>query len=423
MSNIKHNDGGHGRFAILFFLAVILSAIFLFYPNSQSANQKYIPFVPANPGELSPSNTELREMAFKSRDFLLRSYHKDTGGFYKIYYPESDIYPSEVNTVYSASSITSLIKINDYEPQPHIEEMLSNWTGFLLSMQSRENGTYGAFHYSYDFTSRKKLERFPVGTSALTSLVLLDMYDRTNNASYLESAELAGAWLVSMQKSDGSVYSLTEKTGGQMRVGKDISVLYNGQTLSALSKIYIHSPQEKFSISAKKLRDWMVGKIKNEGCYLSDDYRTPNPISSGWGIMSLISFYDAEPDAETEQIIMKCGEELVGRQIKDETDPINYGRWQDSYSTSGTGWLGEVMMATHAFCLKHNGANCGRYLESARKASGWIIRRTYTSQNSAGLPDPANAEGGIYWDSNNGFVRLDVQCHAMNTYVLILEQS
>ena len=365
--------------------------------------------------------TLLKESIEQGKEFLLRSVHEDEFGFYKKYDTLRDDYGERLHTVYSASIIYTLLKIYDFDNDERIISNLANWGEFLLSMQNKEKKEYGAFHYSYDTTNDTKEMRFVVGTTALSIFTLLDLYDQTGDEAYRESAKLGGNWLQTMQKSDGSITSQKRYDGEKWLQSTKESLLYNGQVLSALSRLSGATGEQSYYDAASRIAKRFANKVELQGCYLGDGYRDPNPISSAWVVMSLLDFYKTNQQEEYRDIILVCSRELLARQ-RIETDNIFYqGRWNRAFSTSGNGWLAEVMMEMYHFCLEVSGEDCEPYKEAVVNVVRWIIQNTYSSENTFFLEHPEKAIGGPFWDYQNKYVRTDSVCHAVNAYVGIFD--
>ncbi|MBA7639167.1 hypothetical protein ES703_46825 [subsurface metagenome] len=356
----------------------------------------------------------------QGKEFLLRAVHEDEHGFYKKYDTLNNDFGNRLHTVYSASIIYTLLKIYDFDKDERILEGVPDWGDFLLSMQSKDEETYGAFHYSYYFKSREKEPRFVVGTTALSIFTLLDLYNRTSDSKYLESAKSGGNWLTTMQESDGWMKAYKEYKGGEWVYGEKKSLLYNGQVLSALSRLYKVTGEKRYYDAAEKIARCFTEKVEKEGCYLGDDYRSKNSISSAWVVMSLLDFYKVNPDEYYKNIIFRCSGELLERQKQDTDKPLYYGRWTRAYSTSGNGWLAEVMMEMYKFCQEQNMGGCDEYQEAVVKVIWWIIQNTYSEENTFFLKEPQKAIGGSFWNYENRYVRTDSVCHAVNAYVGII---
>lgn len=356
----------------------------------------------------------------QAKEFLLRAVHQDEYGFYKKYDTLSDDFGDRLHTVYSASIIYTLLKIYDFDRDERILAGIPDWAGFLLSMQSKDREAYGAFHYSYYFESEKKQLRFVVGTTALSIFTLLDLYTRTGDSEYLESAKLGGNWLTTMQKSDGWMKAYQEYKDGEWAYGEKESLLYNGQVLSALSRLYRVTGQANYYQAAEKIAQRFAEKVEKEGYYLGDDYRSKNPISSAWVVMSLLDFHRINQDEYYKDIIVKSSSELLGRQQLDTDEPLYYGTWQRAYSTSGNGWLAEVMVEVYRFYREHDVAGADRFKEAAVRVIWWIIRNTYSAENTFFLKEPQKAIGGSFWNYENLYVRTDSVSHAVNAYVGII---
>jgi len=356
----------------------------------------------------------------QGKEFLLRAVHEDEHGFYKKYDTLNDDFGNRLHTVYSASIIYTLLNIYDFDEDERILEGIPNWADFLISMQSKDEETYGAFHYSYYFECKEKQLRFVVGTTALSIFTLLDLYERTDDPQYLESARLGGDWLTTMQKPDGWMKAHKEYNDGEWVYGEKKSLLYNGQVLAALSRLYGVTGEKKYYDAAEQIAQRFTEKVEKEGSYLGDDYRSKNPISSAWVIMSLIDFYKVNPDEYYKNIIFKNSSELLERQQLDTDKPLYYGTWERAYSTSGNGWLAEVMVEVYKFYQEQNMDGYDKYKEAAIKVIWWIIQNTYSEENTFFLSEPQKAIGGSFWNYENLYVRTDSVCHAVNAYVGII---
>jgi len=324
----------------------------------------------------------------QGKEFLFRAMDEDEHGFYKRYDTERDYFGSRLHTVYSASIIYTLLKIYDFDQDERILEGIPEWGDFLLSMQSRDEETYGAFHYSYYPSSGRKEKSFPVGTTALSIFTLLDLYERTGNSTYLESAKLGGDWLTTMQRSDGVMYAHKNQSGDQWVYGDRESLLYNGQVLSALSRLYVATGEPTYYETAERIARHFSARAEEEGCFLGDDYRWPNPISSAWVAMALLDYYRINEEEYYRDIILKCSRELLEKQRKDLSNPLYSGSWYRAYSTSGNGWLAEVMMTMYRFCQEQNVDDCDGYKEAILRVIRWIIQNTYSEENTFFLKQP-----------------------------------
>ena len=137
--------------------------------------------------------------------------------------------------------------------------------------------------------------------------------------------------------------------------------------------------------------------------------------------MSLLDFYKINQEDVYKDIILKCGSELLERQETDVSSPLYYGSWHRAYSTSGNGWLAEVMMEMYHFCREHDADGCDRYKEALTRVILWIVQNTYSEENTFSLEEPGKAIGGIFWNYENRYVRTDSLCHGLNAYIGILD--
>lgn len=359
----------------------------------------------------------------QGKKYLLSMVNKKEYGAYKYYFVLSDSFEHRLHTLYTSSLMYTLLKLYDFDKDELLLDYVFNSAKFILSMQNRDEGSigYGAFYYSYYLNSKEREKRFVVGTTSKTIFTLLELYNYTKDPKYLVSARLAADWLVTMQNPDGSIKPEVKYKNDEWVYKTNESLLYEGQVLSALSRIYLITQEEKYFSSAEKIAKLFMQKIEKEGCYLGDDYRDKNPISSSWVILSLLDFYKASQNESYKYIVFDCSNELLERQIDDPDDIAHYGRWQSVTSTSGNGWLNEVMTEVYKFCKEQGKDDCDKYKDAIIKVTRWLVQNTYSEENTFFLKKPEKAIGGLFWNGNHKYVRTDSVCHGLNAYVGIID--
>lgn len=424
------------KFLKFFFLILVI--VFLFYPPKSLA-EKRIPNL--------PDKNILKERIKESKNFLLRMENLRENGFYKYYLPYWNKKTEErLHTTYSASIVYSLLFVYEFDKDNKILEKIPQWGNFLLKMQNRKNGTkhYGAFTYSYFFNKKglpwgSKINsltiyqngqkffntfyidekgrelRYVVGTNAKTIFTLLRLYEYTKDKKYLDSAKLAGDWLLTMQNRDGTIKPYVRYSEGKWYSGTEESFLYEGAVLSAFSRLYAFTGEEKYYSAGKKIADRFVEKIKKaKGDFVKDDYRKKNAISNSWIIMSLLDFYKVSLNQDYKKIIFEHSQKIIKDQIVDEKDLTNFGRYQTVFSSSGAGWVAEVLTEVYRFCLEEGkGIDCQKYKDSVLKAIKWIFQHYYNN--------PKDLKGGIYWSKSYKHIRTDSVAHSLNSFVRIIE--
>jgi len=364
----------------------------------------------------------LREKIAEGKAYLLRMIDPEFNGAHKYYYALEDEFEDRLHTIYTSSLIYTLFKLYDLEPVEELWEQIEKSMEYVLSMQllDEESKRFGAFHYSFDLDKEERERKFVVGTTSKTIFTLLEMYRRTEDERYLEAAKKASDWLLTMQRDDGSMKSYAVDRDGKWFFSTKESTLYNGQVLSALSRMYRVTNDERYLEVAEDIADFLLAKVEKDGCYIGDDYRPNNPISSSWFVMSMVDYYLATRDEDVRDIVFNCATDLVGRQHVNESDLSTYGRWKGSLSTSGAGWISEILVEVYHLCLEEEGEDCEQYKDAIVKGMRWLLQNTYGDHNSGFLPNPAMAKGGLYWNPANRFVRTDAVCHGMNAYIGIL---
>ena len=365
----------------------------------------------------------------EGRDYLLRVMDPELGGVHKYYYASSDSFEDRLHAIYTASTIYTLLLLHEHDKDPALREPIDRAAEFLLSMQRIAPGQpgHGAFHYSLELGHRSREPRYVVGTTSKTIFSLIELHELTKDERYLAAAHLAAQWLMSMQREDGSVAPELhlDESGEWVTVERE-SMLYTGQVLSALSRLHQATGgatgETHYLDAATRIAAHLRAKVEREGCYLGDDYRSHNPISSSWVILSLFDYARASGDIDASRQAYTCADALLGRQIDSPGDIASHGRWSASLSSSGAGWMAEVLSTLYLDCPEDDPQGCSRYREAVVLLLRLLMQHTYGPENSFAAKNPAMARGGLFWNAQDRYVRTDAVCHAMNAYVLMLDE-
>jgi hypothetical protein len=368
----------------------------------------------------------LSETVLQAREYLFRVIDKDRHGVHKSYHADTDTFEPSLHTLYTSSLVYTLLKTYKMDADSRIPEQVRRCAGFILSMQRREMGegkSYGAFHYSLDMETGRANRLYVVGTAAKTIFALLELHRFTGDTRYLESAKLAGQWLLTMQRPDGSVSSSLRQDGnGKWHFSRKFSLLYTGQVLSALSRMYLATGDQRYLHVAGRVAENMVSRLPASGDYVGDDYRMPNPVSSSWVVMSLLDFCRASGDARFENILFTYSKALWSHQVQEAEDLTRYGRWEGSCTSSGNGWLDEVMSELYSYCRQRGKEDCEKYRDATVKATRWILPHVCSDENMYGVKNPGMARGGFFWSAKNRLIRTDSVCHSVNAFINMLNQ-
>jgi hypothetical protein len=360
--------------------------------------------------------------------YLLRMIDRQRGGVHKYYRTTNDEFEDRLHTIYTASTIYTLILLHarreDNQPDPRLRPAIDQAAGFLLEMQRIAPGQpgHGAFHYSLDTRSGRREPLFVVGTTSKSIFALLELHALTKDPKYLAAARLAGDWLLTMQDLDGSVVAKLElEPGGELVEREQESTLYTGQVLSALSRLHTATADPRYLEAAARTAGHLRQKQAEQGCYVGDEYREPNPVSSSWLILALFDYAKASHDDSAHAIALTCADELLGRQIDAPAELERHGRWSGSLSSSGNGWLAEVLATLYLDCEDLDSARCVNYRDAAIRLFRLLQQHTYTPESAFVAKNPAMAIGGLYWSPADRDVRTDSVCHALNAYALLID--
>ncbi|MBU4304634.1 MAG: hypothetical protein KJ893_03265 [Candidatus Omnitrophica bacterium] len=364
----------------------------------------------------------IKEKVEAGKLYLLSHMDKEKHAFYKRYDVVNDDYTTRLRTIYTASALYSLLKISDTEYDPQVEHAIPLIAEFLLSMQSTDEKTNGAFCYSYYTDTDKKEQRFVSGTAAKTIFTLLELSRRISESRYLASGRAAGDWLLSMQNDDASVKPQAAYHGNVLVYEQRNSFLYNGQALSALSRLYTVTQEKKYYDAAEKIARLFKKSSRESGFFVGDDYRRENVVSTSWVVMALLDYYKVSNDEDAWDVLTRCADELLKRQCNDPFDILDYGRFTGTRAGSGNGWINEVLNELYVFSKEHdkNMEQRERYKEAILKVTRWLIQNTYSPENTYFLKNPEKAFGGLIRNSDEESVRTDAVCHGLNSYITML---
>lgn len=364
----------------------------------------------------------LRQQIKDSLAYLLRQEEPNYHGFFKFYDADTDKAENLLRTTYTASSLYSLIKLDELMPDAVREKQFPAIAQFLLDRQLHKGPQAGGFDYGFDPETQKGTCRIVVGTTSKTIYTLLLMNDRyPDDKQYIQSAKAAGDWLLKMIKDDGNVIPIARCKTGDWQYKDKQSFLYTGQVLSALSRLYRASGEQRYLDGAHKIAALLLKEVDKQGPLVADDYRPANSISSSWVMMSLIDLAKADPQPVYLDTITDIADTLLERQIDTEQDIFSYGRYLDAMTTSGNGWINEVMGEWYGFCQQQHLSNCEPYREAMRHTSRWLIQNAFNAANSYDIKNPSRAQGGFITNFNTLTVRTDAVCHGLNGMVSLLK--
>ncbi len=363
----------------------------------------------------------LKERILAEKAYLLRMMDPDLHALIKRYDAKADVRQKNVRTIYTSSTLFTLLKINSAFPDPVIEKQVEPMANFILSMQEHTGKNAGAFHYSYNKKTHQKDNRFVVGTASKTIFTLLLLNERTHDPKYLNAAKEAGNWLMTKVDNEGHVNPVLTYSKNKWNQITKQSFLYSGQVLSALSRLYHATNDKAYYDKATLIANRFVEHVKKNGPFVGDDFRTPNSVSTSWMVMSLLDYAKVNDNPVYRETITHCAAELLARQANDANDAFNYGRVVDLISASGNGWVNEVMTVLYPFCQQTNMPGCEGYRQFIIHSSRWLMQNVYTPANSFAIKNPAVANGGAIPNFLGVTVRTDAVCHGGNSLVGLYE--
>lgn len=367
------------------------------------------------------STAAMRTGIEHSRAYLLRAMDPVRHGFFKKYDARDDLPDTDLRTTYTASSLYSLIKLQQFAPDPAAEKHFRAIASFLLGMQVTRGKQAGAFHYALDTVNDQKSCRFVVGTASKTIFTLLELHQLYGGKVYLDSAKKAGDWLLTMVQPDGRVVAEARCKGKQWSRNEKQSFLYSGEVLSALSRLSLVTGARRYLVGASRIAHRVMPAAERQGYFVGDDFRAANTISTSWVVMALVDYARIDADPKVREVLQRAMHQIILRQSHNPSDVYNHGRYFDVMSTSGNGWINEVLGELHQLCKAEAFNDCAEYREAAIYTSRWLLQNSYTPINSYALKNPARAEGGFIRNYVKSSVRTDAVCHGVNGWLGLMK--
>lgn len=363
----------------------------------------------------------LKDQINTSAGYLLKTMHPQLHGFFKFYNAGQDRQQELLRTIYSSSSLYTLLMLYQTTHDQQLPQHFKPIADFILSNQVQDGPHAGGFYYGYNPETHKKSCVLVVGTTSKTMFTLLELNRfYPNEPKYLAAAKKAGDWLLTRINPDGTVMPIASCASGQWKNRSKQSFLYSGQVLSALSRLYGVTHDDRYHQGGVKIAGQFLQQLKTQGLIVGDDYRPANSISSSWVMMSLIDLAKVDSNPVYRNTIDKLASAILARQITDKTDVYSNGRYLDAMTASGNGWINEVMGVLHQFCKQQDGSNCQRYQDAMVLTSRWLLQNAYTPQNTYHVKNPNRAIGGFMTNFTTRTVRTDAVCHGVNSLIMLL---
>ncbi len=357
----------------------------------------------------------------RAKHYLLAIKDPVLSGFPKSYDAATDVAEPRLRTIYTASSLFTLLKMAHWQSDPDIDKQIVPIANYLLSQQCKDAPCKGAFQYSYYPALQLGDKRYLVGTTSKTIFTLLELWHKTNDQRYRDAAVAAGNWLVSMVNPDGTVNAASYLKNGNWKKKTRFSLLYSGQVLSALSRLYKVKADEQYRNAAERIAGRFRSKMLASDTLLGDEYREANSVSTSWVAKALFDYSRIDSNMDTHRAIFRAIDLVLNNQVQAPQDPYYDGSIFDDPSTSGTGWINEVLIDVNHLCLEDDRTDCARYRTAMRHATRWLIQHSYAEPNTFALRNPHRALGGAIRNYDETVVRTDAVCHGNNSLIGLLE--
>ncbi|MEC9411246.1 MAG: hypothetical protein VX829_01060, partial [Pseudomonadota bacterium] len=104
----------------------------------------------------------------QSKAYLLRAINNDYSGIFKFYDAEHDTSEKLLRTTYSATTLNTLIRLNQHQKDIELQSYFEGMAQFLLDRQLTSGPNAGGFDYGVDPDTNEETCRIVVGTTSKT---------------------------------------------------------------------------------------------------------------------------------------------------------------------------------------------------------------------------------------------------------------
>jgi hypothetical protein len=368
------------------------------------------------------NTTTIAQFIQSGEQYLNTRLNKSFYGMPKFYNAENNTAETHLRTIYTASTLYTFLKLQDAH-LGHFDSFVTPMANFLLRQQIKGGKQEGSFYYSFNPITQKHDQLTVVGTTSKTIFTLIKLYELTHNDVYLSAAKKAGYWLLKRILPNGKIISSSSYHHQQWKDNLKQSHLYKGQVLSALSRLYLLTHENAFLKAASLLKTTFIEDIHDKGLPVSDDYRTNTPIGTSWVMMSFIDYARATNDPITMKYIEDIANYLSNTHINGNQSIYHLGRYAETTTPSGNGWINEVFGEYYLYCLQKNLGHCDRFLPDMLSTTRWLLQNNISKPNLLMIKSYQDAKGGAINLFNSYKVRTDAVCHGVNSLIILKEMT
>lgn len=328
------------------------------------------------------------ESAARAAGRWLAASQSEDGSFASFYLPLDDQFERKLyNVSRHAEATCALYTLMRKTKEPALAEAGEKATAFLekhiVPAEAPET-----FSFIYENIHGK------VGPAALALLALLERRAATGRRDHDPDIVKMAAFLLYMQKEDGSFFPIYEFKKRVKR--EDIAHrYYAGQGLLALVRLYQVTKDEKLLKAALRAADYVVRQRDAE-------LKREEPLEDEWAATALAELFEVTRDLSHAEYCLNIAETIRAHQFGPGQTPfLDYLGASDHGTAAGNP---PSVAATAERCQAMNAAvalaegmklKSDTYRWSAAEMARLLLQNQYTPETSYYLPDPDAAFGGF----------------------------
>lgn len=332
----------------------------------------------------------------------LLRHQRDDGSYDYLYEAKQDTYSDDYNLLRHAGTTYSLVELYQATDDARFLDAARRALDYLLTHHVSGPKPEDA---AADFDAiLSPDEEAKLGGAALAVLAIVQYQNASGDARWQPNAERLARFMRFQQKDDGEFHS--KYYYGEPPAEPHVSLYYPGEAILSLLRLHALTGEPRWLDTARRAADWLID-VRDAGKGVGE---VPH---DHWLTMSLNELHAATGDDRYARHAEVIAHTILATQRKDEAEPDLIGAYKAARSTP-TATRSEAMVAMYRL-TRRRGLDPDPYLEALLLAAAYQLRCQLTEENVLYVPRPDLALGGFRNSLINWAVRIDYVQHNVSS--------
>jgi uncharacterized protein YyaL (SSP411 family) len=293
-------------------------------------------------------------------------------------------------------AVSLLLYLHQLEKNFEFLQLAQSSGKFLVDTQYKgaRQEIFGAFPKGYSFSQKAMINEFYSFDAAVCISALVDLFEETNEQSFLESAKIAGNWLVDqMQFDDGAfraMYNYGRQDFAQTKKWFENKGCLHAKNAIGLLKLYGATGNIRFKESAKKVCDWVLSLQKTNGAFAAtEDESYTFTHAHCYATEGLLYGYFSLNNQKYLDAVQQSGKWLIKAQNADGSLYRHYDKrvFIPTKTTDATAQASRIWVILYQLTSEKE------YLDAAQKGAKFLLSMQCQEKNDR------NSFGGVFLQS------------------------